>query len=315
MDKNYACKIGTKCYTGLSKVESIAIGGGTPSVMPIYDKISNKSASCVRNGTTYYETLCTGTPEERCPSSKAFTPNGCVSSGYHYGFRVTGTRWGTCGCNTANGEYDTIDACRNKTGTGCASTGGCYQTCKSQGYYSSKEACLNSGTINPDGSSYGSVTLQGTCSQLEDCYKFNVKGFYIRNNNKSTVSCCDNHGNCKTANISVYLLLQSNNRYATDINGKEVRSIAKPGGQYSADREYYLCGAYDNYNVPTQVRFNLDGVQFAGANINLNNGMYYADGRGTCKKISFTNGKVYTVFWTIESSRLYNGIYYTCKLQ
>ena len=320
MDRNESCKTSTCCFKNLSRVESIDRGSGLPSVMPIYNKISNKSDSCVRDGTTYYETLCPGTPEDRCSSfsGKTFKPNGCVSSGYNHGYEVKGTKWGTCGCDTSNGYYDSIETCRtNANSGGCmrSNVSGCYQTCKSRGYYSSKEACLNSGTINPDGSSYGSVTLQGTCSQLEDCYKFNVKGFYIRNNNKSTVSCCDNHGNCKTANISVYLLLQSNNRYATDINGKEVRSIAKPGGQYSADREYYLCGAYDNYNVPTQVRFNLDGVQFAGANINLNNGMYYADGRGTCKKISFTNGKVYTVFWTIESSRLYNGIYYTCKLQ
>ncbi len=315
MDQGYYCKRGTCCFIHLSGVESIDIGSGNNSVMPIYNKISNKSDSCVRNGTTYYETLCTGIPEGRCPSGTTFAPNGCVSSGYNHGYEVKGTRWGTCSCNTTSGQYDTRDACHNATGKGCTYVNSCYRTCESQGYYSSKEACLNSGTINPDGSSYGSVTLQGTCSQLGDCYKFNVKGFYIRNNNKSTVSCCDNHGNCKTANISVYLLLQSNNRYATDINGKEVRSIAKPGGQYSADREYYLCGATDNNNVPTHVWFKLDGVEFAGPNSNLNNGMYYADGRGTCKKISFTNGKVYTVFWTIESSRFSNGISYTCKLQ
>ena len=143
LDKDNSCKRGTCCFVGLSGVESIDIGDGNNSAMPIYNKISNKSDSCVRNGTTYYETLCTGTPEGRC--SKTFVPNGCVSNGYKHDYEVKGTRWGTCGCDTENGQYDTWDACRKATGKGCtkatSASDSCYKTCESQGYYSTESAC------------------------------------------------------------------------------------------------------------------------------------------------------------------------------
>ncbi len=143
LDRNESCKTSTCCFKNLSRVESIDRGSGSPSVMPIYNKISNKSDSCVRDGTTYYETLCPGTPEGRC--HKTFKPNGCVSSGYNHGYEVKGTRWGTCGCNTANGQYDTADACSKATGKGCTTatyaSDSCYKTCESLGYYSTESAC------------------------------------------------------------------------------------------------------------------------------------------------------------------------------
>lgn len=285
-----------------------------------YNRISNASASCeTLDGVTKYQTICEGTPKSKCPSNKKFTPNKCVSSDYTNGIKVKGDEWGTCGCDTSNGYYDSIETCRtNANSGGCMASNiyGCYQTCASQGYFSTKEACLNSGTTNPGGSSYGSITLQGSCSKTDDCYKFNVNGFYIRNNAKSTVSCHDaQYSNFTTASISVYLLLQSNGKYATDINGKEVRDITQPGSQYPANQEYYICGAVSNNNIPAHVRFKLDGQEFVGPDVNLNNSMYYVDNRGTCKKISFKNGAVHTVWWSIETRNMSDGKSYTCKLQ
>ena len=313
LDDGYKCTYSSQCHKNLEKVTSLDIRSGTPSVNPI-NKISNKSASCTTlNGVTKYETICEGTPKSDCFSftnDKKFTPNGCVSDPYNNGFEVKGDEWGTCVCDTDKGAYDTIEKCRSGTKSGCMSSGGCYKTCQG-GYYSTKEACLKSGTTNPGGSSYGSITLQGSCSKIQDCYKFNVNGFYIRNNTKSTVYCDTNHGNSITARISVYLLLQSSGKYATDINGKEVSDITPPGSQYPANQEYYICGAISN-NIPAHVRFTLDGQEFAGPDTNLNDKMYYSDGRGICKKISFENGSVHTVWWYIESM---GNIYYTCKLK
>ena len=318
LDDGRRCTRSTCCWKNLSQVKSISIGGGTYEVMPIRNKISNKSATCIdKKGVTRYETICQGWPKSSCPNNTVFTPNGCVSDPYNKDFEVIGEEWGTCSCDTSKGYYDTAESCRNANSDSCIrSYWNCYQTCKSQGYYSTEADCLNSGTVNPGGSSYGSITLQGSCPKIQDCYKFNVKGFYIRNNTKSTVSCHDaQYSNSTTASISVYLLLQSSGKYATDINGKEVSNITQPGSQYPADKAYYLCGEVSNNNIPAHVRFKLDEQEFAGPNVNLNDSMYYSDGRGICKKISFENGSVHTVWWTIEPRNMSDGKSYTCKLQ
>ena len=174
MDRNESCKTSTCCFKNLSRVESINRGSGSPSVMPIYNKISNKSDSCVRDGTTYYETLCTGTPEGRCPSSKTFTPNGCVSSGYNHGYEVKGTRWGTCGCDTTSGKYDTADACRKATGKGCTSVNSCYRTCESQGYYSTEADCKSG--LPKD----YQCLAPGNSKGNSNCYVRYLPGFTIR---------------------------------------------------------------------------------------------------------------------------------------
>ena len=317
LDKNYACKIGTKCYTGLSKVESIAIGGGTPSVMPIYDKISNKSASCVRNGTTYYETLCTGTPEERCPSSKTFTPNGCVSSGYHYGFRVTGTRWGTCGCNTANGEYDTIDACRNKTGTGCASTGGCYRTCKSLGYYSTEADCKK-------------TNYKVTCRKIDDCYEREMQGFLIKYDESKRKAICGHTGYTAEAQAYLEIVLSDSEAgtYPETVDGRaysELPDDNSKGYQYPAGT-YYLCYRriclsnagieqscpnFDlralqllrttDYNSEfTQEVCFTGGVKYNGFSGTCENSHEASNNRHPCKKVTFRAGKIYKVKFAIS---------------
>ena len=318
LDENNRCKRNSCCWLNLSRVNSIVIQSGQNNAMPIYNKISNTSASCVDDkGVTRYQTICQGTKKSSCNTSAGYVfTRKCVSDSYNNGFEVKGNEWGTCSCDTEKGAYDTIEECRSGTNSGCKISEGCYKTCESLGYYSTETACLNSGTVNPGGSSYGSITLQGSCSQTEDCYKFNVNGFYIRNNTKSTVSCHDaQYSNSTTASISVYLLLQSSGKYATDINGKEVSDITPPGSQYPANQEYYICGDVSNNNIPAHVRFTLDGQEFAGPNTNLNDSMYYSDGRGICKKISFENGSVHTVWWFIETRNMSDGKSYTCKLQ
>ncbi len=316
LDDGYRCKKGTCCWIHLSQVKSIRTENGEGNVMPIYNRISNASASCTTpNGVTKYKTLCEGIPKQKCYGSKKFMPNGCVSFAYNKDFEVKGTEWGTCGCDTDQGSYDTIEECRSGTNSGCKISEGCYKTCESLGYYSTETACLNSRTTQPQGCYYN-ITLQGSCQKTVsgDCYEFKKKGFYIRTINNGTVSCCDNHGNCKESSISAYLILLSDgNSYASDVNGNKVIDITKCGSQYSADT-YYLCGTMGN-NMPTHATFYLDGYEFVGPNVNLNDSMYHSDGRGTCKKISFTEGDEYKVSWTINSGGTMNSVHYTCKLK
>ncbi len=145
------CEVGTKCWDILSANESIEKGGmGYPSVVTIYNKISNKSASCTNPyNVIMYETLCEGTPRSKC--NKKFTPNGCESDSYsiysvydNKQLNVVGDKFGDCGCDTSNGLYDTVEECE-KANEGaslkCTGKGSCYQTCEAAGSYSTKEAC------------------------------------------------------------------------------------------------------------------------------------------------------------------------------
>ena len=313
LDRNESCKTSTCCFKNLSRVESIDRGSGSPSVMPIYNKISNKSDSCVRDGTTYYETLCQGTPEDRCPSSKAFTPNGCVSSGYNHGYEVKGTRWGTCGCNTANGEYDTIDTCRNKTGTGCASTGGCYRTCKSLGYYSTEADCKN-------------TNYKVTCDKIADCYKRTMQGFLIKyeTGEKRRWHCDPRNANSYNIEISAFLTdveknsksgLEQSGNYSQTVDGiryQELPDDTSKGYQYKAGT-YYLCYrggrgvglSVRSVRLLKQADYNTEfysDVCFSG---NPSSAGYwggkkcvaqdYSGGTYACKKVTFTAGKIYKI--------------------
>ena len=98
LNKNYQCMDtinGCQCYTQLIKVSSVTASAGY--VVP-YNKISNKSATCVdEKGVTRYQTICKGTPESKCVGKNyEFKPNGCVSDTYNNGFEVKGDRWGDC---------------------------------------------------------------------------------------------------------------------------------------------------------------------------------------------------------------------------
>ena len=316
LDRNESCKTSTCCFKNLSRVESIDRGSGSPSVMPIYNKISNKSDSCVRDGTTYYETLCPGTPEGRC--SKTFTPNGCVSSGYNHGYEVKGTRWGTCGCNTANGEYDTIDACRNKTGTGCASTGGCYRTCKSLGYYSTEADCKK-------------TNYKVTCRKIADCYEREMQGFLIKYDESKRKAVCGHAGYTAEAEAYLEIVLSDSEAgtYPETVDGRaysELPDDNSKGYQYPAGT-YYLCyrqsctvaGSSTEQSCPnfdlralqllrttdynaefTQEVCFTGGVKYNGFSGTCENSHEASNNRHPCKKVTFKAGKIYKVKFAIS---------------
>ena len=316
MDRNESCKTSTCCFKSLSKVESIDRGSGSPSVMPIYNKINNKSDSCVRDGTTYYETLCTGTPEGRCPSSKTFTPNGCVSSGYNHGYEVKGTRWGTCGCNTANGYYDSIETCRtNANSDGCmrSNVSGCYQTCKSRGYYSTEADCKK-------------TNYKVTCRKIDDCYEREMQGFLIKyeTGEKRRWHCDPRNANSYNIEISAFLTdveknsksgLEQSGNYSQTVDGiryQELPDDTSKGYQYKAGT-YYLCYrggrgvglSVRSVRLLKQADYNTEfysDVCFSG---NPSSAGYwggkkcvaqdYSGGTYACKKVTFTAGKIYKI--------------------
>ena len=141
LDAGYSCQRNTCCWNSLSQIKSIDIRGGTGNVMPIYNRISKQSASCVDDkGVTKYETICEGTAKPLC--KKAFAPNGCVSASYNNGFDVIGTEWGTCSCDASKGLYDTDKSCSDATSLKCTFEAPCYQTCESAGMYSTEAACM-----------------------------------------------------------------------------------------------------------------------------------------------------------------------------
>ena len=168
----YNCKYGTKCYNAIINNPSVTGRlSGTPEWGTIYNKISNNSASCVANGVRKYETLCEGTIKEKCKDSQTFVPNGCVSDIYSDGgVYVSGAIWGNCVCSADKGFYDTAEKCKKMTSENCTYHNGCYQTCKSQGYYSTQEACLT-----------GKNTRQ-QCIEKYGCYVRKAVGFTITQN-------------------------------------------------------------------------------------------------------------------------------------
>ena len=237
LDNNYQCQRSTCCYQNLSKVESIDMRGGTGSVMPIFNKISNTSASCEKNGTTYYETLCTGTAKDLCSSSKIFTPNGCVSNAYNNGFEVKGTQWGTCGCDTSQNKYDTSDACKTATGKGCTSVSGCYQTCESQGYYSTEDACkqnLPSGyTCLAPGTSGGN----SNCYTRDEPDIFTIK-YQSSLKRRYTCDLYSYHGYWE----GWIYLENTDGSYVKDVNGNEYSHVTDNDVQYPTGT-YYVCSS------------------------------------------------------------------------
>ena len=245
MDRSESCKTSTCCFKSLSKVESIDRGSGSPSVMPIYNKISNKSDSCVRDGTTYYETLCPGTPEDRCPSSKTFTPNGCVSSGYNHGYEVKGTRWGTCGCDTTSGKYDTTDACHKATGKGCTQVNSCYRTCESQGYFSTESACKAN---LPSGYKCAYPGSAGN----SNCFTRYKPGFAIRyaSHPKRTWHCSYNGGGASIqqrfsawlAEVTVSNGVHQPGEIVKTIDGKDYGELSDTEHRYKAGT-YFVCAS------------------------------------------------------------------------
>ena len=321
LDKDNSCKRGMCCFVNLSRVESIDIGSGNNSVMPIYNKISNKSDSCVRNGITYYETLCTGTPKERCPSSKIFVPNGCVSSGYNHNYEVKGTRWGTCSCNTANGQYDTADACSKATGKGCtkatSASDSCYKTCESQGYYSTESACKEN---LPSGYKCASP---GSDAGNSNCYTRYQPGFAIRYASypKRTWSCSKrNTSGTDTsqtfrawlAKVKVVGGIHTNGDTAETIDGHAYGELSDNEYRYEAGT-YFVCSSTGSGPVGI-MKTVVNGICFAdtiGSQYNNTEckkptaiGSYYS-----CIEVTFREGGHYTV----SMSGTYDSTNYSCS--
>ena len=318
LDKDNSCKRNTCCFVGLSGVESIDIGDGNNSVMPIYNKISNKSNSCVRNRTTYYETLCTGTPEGRC--SKTFVPNGCVSNGYKHDYEVKGTRWGTCGCDTTSGQYDTWDACRKATGKGCtkatSASDSCYKTCESQGYFSTESACK-------ENLPSGYKCLYPGSAGNANCFTRYKPGFAIRYaetpNRKWTCEPIAYGGANIYQTFRAWLetVITSNGHHhpggkAETIDGHKYELSDDSERRYEAGT-YYVCAARHYNGVggivhisKTVVQYTLGSygaspatsVCFAGAGSSHNQGCqlstYTGDGY-YCREVTFKEGGLYLV--------------------
>ena len=234
----YKCTNGSQCWKNLRNITSLSIRAGTPSVNPI-NKISNKSASCTTlNGVTKYETICEGTTKSDCftfNKDKKFTPNGCVSDAYNNGFEVKGDEWGTCGgCDTDKGAYDTIEECRSGTKSGCMSSGGCYKTCASQGYFSTEAGCKN-------------TNYRVTCSKIGDCYNREMPGFAIRYASfpNRTWSCSGPiHGQTLQtfrawlANVNI----DSSGRHSVGYYAKSIDGIDL--SELSDENQYYEPGTY-----------------------------------------------------------------------
>ena len=333
LDDGYKCTNGSQCWKNLQKVTSLDTESGTPSVNPI-NKISNKSASCTTlNGVTKYETICEGTTKSNCfrfSNNKKFTPNGCVSDAYNNGFEVKGDEWGTCGCEESKGAYATIEECRSGTNSSCGKgSGGCYKTCKSQGYYSTKEECEN-------------TTYKVTCtktSDTDDCYKREMKGFLIKyDEDYKRKAICGHAG--YTAEAEAYLETVSSdsngNEYAgpypETVDGKAYQELPEDnskGYQYPAGT-YYLCyrqsctvaGSSTDQGCPhfdlralrllrttdynaeftDEVCFTGSGGGYVDKSVTCVNGYDAPNNRHPCKKVTFKAGKTYKVRFIISSA-------------
>ena len=332
--KWYDCEWGTKCWYAINKNPSVdRQGTGTPTIGAIYNKISNKSASCVANGVRKYETLCEGTPKSNCfrfSNDNKFTPNGCVSDAYNNGFEVKGDEWGTCGCDESKGAYATIEECRSGTNSSCGKgSGGCYKTCKSQGYYSTKKECEN-------------TTYKVTCtktSDTDDCYKREMKGFLIKyDEDYKRIAICGHAG--YRAEAEAYLETVSSdsngNEYAgpypETVDGKAYQELPEDnskGYQYPAGT-YYLCyrqsctvaGSSTEQSCPhfdlkalrllrttdynaeftDEVCFTGSGGGYVDKSVTCVNGYDAPNNRHPCKKVTFKAGKTYKVRFIISSA-------------
>ena len=322
---NYQCTASTTCYKGIKANPSVWISrAGTPSVLPIYNKISNTSKSCRRGGTTYYETICEGTPKEEC-SGGTFTPNDCVSEGYQQygseGFIITGTKWGSCSyCKDSEGRYETEDKCKQATNKHCQKTSDnkcyeaytcdkskgeyytteecqqdtnktcyketspCVQTCEALGYYSTKELCEQ-----------GKGSLE-TCDSHGPCYRRNQIGFSIQlaSSQQTSFTC-----GTQSSNIGSFLL---------DSNKKNPRRLYNDTLTYLLAGKYYVCadrkGALTTINKVV-VEEKTHGTVMCFGDMAPNG----------CKKTDYT-GYGYSCYpYTFESGRTYVvSMYYTaCK--
>ena len=214
-----------------------------------YNKISKNSNTCYdEKNELRYETICSGFTKRDCDTKKGIFTTTCTSEEYNVaGLKIEGMEFGTCSCDASKGSYDTIEECRSGTNSSCGKgSGGCYKTCKSQGYYSTKKECEN-------------TTYKVTCtktSDTDDCYKREMQGFLIRyaNDVKRAWYCDDNGGNNRTKETHAWLMeIQPDVSYPGPIP-KTVEGIqyqdlpdnvrdATETYQYPAGT-YYLCAGF-----------------------------------------------------------------------
>ena len=329
LDDGYKCTNGSQCWKNLQKVTSLDTESGTPSVNPI-NKISNKSASCTTlNGVTKYETICEGTTKSNCfrfSNNKKFTPNGCVSDAYNNGFEVKGDEWGTCGCDESKGAYATIEECRSGTNSSCGKgSGGCYKTCKSQGYYSTKKECEN-------------TTYKVTCtktSDTDDCYKREMKGFLIKYDESSKrKAICGRTGYTAAAEAYLETVLSDSEAgpYPETVDGIQYQELPddnSKGYQYPAGTYYLcyreICSSYSGSGEQNCPHFDLRALQLLRTTdynaefteevcFTGNDGGYdgkfttckysheASNNRHPCKKVTFKAGKTYKVKFFISGA-------------
>ncbi len=293
-----------------------------------YNRISNASASCTTiDGVTKYQTICEGTPKQKC--DKKFTPNNCVSSDYSNGVQVLGAEWGTCGCDTDKGYYDSMETCRsNANSDGCMTSNiyGCYQTCKSRrGYFSTLEDCRD-------------TTYSVSCNKTDDCYERRMQGFLIKYETdlKLLVDCHSPYS--YTVRVNAFLMdvtknkysgLEEADRYSTTISGE--KHIALPvdtskGYQYTAGT-YYLCyqsscssSGSNNQKCPNVSVKSVQLLKQSDYNDEFNYDMCfsgspssagtfggkkcvaydYSSNNYACKKVTFDAGKTYKIRFDIS---------------
>ena len=330
LDDGYKCTNGSQCWKNLQKVTSLDTESGTPSVNPI-NKISNQSASCTTlNGVTKYETICEGTPKSNCfrfSNNKKFTPNGCVSDAYNNGFEVKGDEWGTCGCDESKGAYATIEECRSGTNSGCgAGSGGCYQTCESQGYYSTEAECKNTNY---------KVTCTKT-SDTDDCYKREMQGFLIKYDESKRKAICGHAGYRAEAEAYLEIVLSDSKgnetagTYPKTVDGIQYQELPddnSKGYQYPAGTYYLcyreICSSNGNSGEQYCPHFDLRALQLLRTTdynaefteevcFTGNDGGYddkfttckysheASNNRHPCKKVTFKAGKTYKVRFFIS---------------
>ena len=151
-----------------------------------YNKISNTSESCSKDGKTYYQTICSGTPKGECGTKQKFVSNGCTSStsalqyygkGYYY---IVGAEFGDCVCDSSQGYYSTESECKTHISASddavCKYAGGCYSISpcdNSRGYYSTMEKC---NANKPEPTDYYTCERDSTTS----CYKARNTYFTIQ---------------------------------------------------------------------------------------------------------------------------------------
>ena len=274
--KKYPCQISTNCYKKLSQVKSIDIRGGTGNVMPIYDRISKASASCkTLDGVTKYQTICQGTAKDEC--KKSFTPNGCVSSGYNNGFKVLGTEWGTCGCDTSKGLYDTSDECREKTKYGCTLVSSCYRSCESLGYFTKREDCEANMPAGSRCLSPGAKEGNSNCYVRRKIGWGIYYGDNLAKENTRKYECKDDTYVTWNAMVSQKDKID----YTEDLNGIKYYKLSKDA-RYLAG-EYRVCVDYgwDEYIVPTSIRL-VEGNGFKFCEYSWTGSQWKADKNDFC---------------------------------